>query len=1389
MSKPITSTKDELRINELSWQNFERMCRDLLENEYPSLLNPRLYLSQGHRQYGIDIRGFDPQDGKSIYVQCKQVKKFSAKDISEAVSLFEQGKFIGTAKTFILCVRAKINEKYEDTLSEVENRLNERKIKFEIWDEKRLNVLLKNYPQIVFDLFDGGNTPNWVKEFNGEFAANNLIYRPKKKEYESPIYYQPRTLSWFDKEAKQNIQTTFPEVFTSNFERIPNLILLKSEATIGKTTELKYITHYYSVCEKELFFPILISLKNYVDETIQELLSRYEKNWQHISQKEVLLLLDGLDEVKTEERENFIRRLGQFIESHSDINIILSSRTNFITESTQLKDFVVFYLHEFNENDIESYSRKLLTIEQVENFLELISANNIQHWLKSPFCLYHFIEFYKIDVNKIPQTRVQLIERILDLKLNKDFERYIIQEIEKRSYQKLLQKMAFAMNLLGRYSLELTELNEIFTQEEFEKIRKMSVVSIIDKSIYFEHNIIQEFLSAQILSSLNFKGILDFIAFLPDLQKIKPKWFNTIGILLEILPINGTLVNQLVFFISEKEPSILGNIEYKFFPLELRFEAFKRIILDPNRAYKRDEMYNDKLIQFAGLNENPDVIDFLLELIKTKDGFVRDEAIYNLRLKEKPFWGYEVEIIDTCLEIFIDVDENTIEFLVTTLTILEIVDQRMIDFLTDLIEKTQNFKLIDDILGYFNMSGKTENYFQLYLDSIKKYQDFQKNEDTHYVGLGFALNQGLTQTKSLQNIHLLLDFLIKNVEHISEHKSFFSEHFYSEEDFFISFSKNLSVAYQDDSLIYEKALQLFLYCKHYHDNEVAKNLRTFFIKTETSEKAFWDIVKQKMTDNKPNLWAIHLGEFVNEKILDECFERYQRNEINNEQMRMVIETIGCFDGVDLTENLRLRLNAISNNYFKVNEKIDWEKRRSDRKQKDFELLLDKNQFIEKTLYFFEHYEKDELTQDEVLTYKRNWENVDNDIAGWFLNSWFQGNTTDRKEGKLKINDVKKWFTKNKLWEDYVIEQFYKQLRNKTNFPQNCIDYLQKWCDENSKNLNFSTAINENSNDTWTTRLLELYYANFFLRLDICVPEHILFDMLSFDTFQTTNEDANGKSVSLIEKIISIIGTEKAKVRFLQNLEISTLPLLILEKQIVWCEKLKFIEALPLIKNIIEENRHKKGHILNSILDSFIALEGNLMELNFIFNSFDIDNESHWYLIGKMVKINTLKRRVGKLLLNKIDTNNIDENLFKASFILIDAGFIEGLECYAKWYQSKPTLPDRNNQISDVSHLDHDKVIHILLELLKFSLAKRISDWRFIDPIRMLMGSLKPIALNSDDSFKLVFNLLNQINISEIDSNNIFRFKNGLIAFEKDYYLQKTDYKYIAEIKPLLINLP
>jgi predicted NACHT family NTPase len=102
--------------------------------------------------------------------------------------------------------------------------------------------------------------------------------------------------------------------------------------------------------------------KTIADWLVQELNSKYQvskalgKVW--VEEQQVLLLLDGLDEVKAERREACVQALNQFIQEHGQTEIVVCSRIR----------------------DYESLSARLklqgaiciqsLTLEQINQYLE-----------------------------------------------------------------------------------------------------------------------------------------------------------------------------------------------------------------------------------------------------------------------------------------------------------------------------------------------------------------------------------------------------------------------------------------------------------------------------------------------------------------------------------------------------------------------------------------------------------------------------------------------------------------------------------------------------------------------------------------------------------------------------------------------------------------------------------------------------------------------------------------------------------------------------------------------------------------------------------------------------------------------------------------------------------
>lgn len=193
----------------------------------------------------------------------------------------------------------------------------------------------------------------------------------------------------------------------------------------------------------------------------------------------------------------------------------------------------------------------------------------------------------------------------------------------------------------------------------------------------------------------------------------------------------------------------------------------------------------------------------------------------------------------------------------------------------------------------------------------------------------------------------------------------------------------------------------------------------------------------------------------------------------------------------------------------------------------------------------------------------------------------------------------------------------------------------------------------------------------------------------------------------------------------------------------------------------------------------------MLELSSIFNAFDSKNEFHWSLLEEIVKIDIFKLRVGNTILKSRDF----ESLHRASLILIEANFIEGLELYATWFKSIERFNDnRHNFMRSIKGLEMlpiEKSIEILFDLIKFTLNEKIDQWDRHDPINIIFDSLKLIALKSDEIFLKVFKGLRNLDISEVDEINISIFKDRVFSLEREYYLQKIDYKNIKEIKPIL----
>lgn len=107
-------------------------------------------------------------------------------------------------------------------------------------------------------------------------------------------------------------------------------VVLVCDAGTGKSTELRRLAALHSE-EGSRFHVELVRLNRYVDQPITELLCA---SWRQVPQDELLIELDGLDEVEAKNRSDAVRRIEAFADENPEAHLIVSCRTNFYSTKT-----------------------------------------------------------------------------------------------------------------------------------------------------------------------------------------------------------------------------------------------------------------------------------------------------------------------------------------------------------------------------------------------------------------------------------------------------------------------------------------------------------------------------------------------------------------------------------------------------------------------------------------------------------------------------------------------------------------------------------------------------------------------------------------------------------------------------------------------------------------------------------------------------------------------------------------------------------------------------------------------------------------------------------------------------------------------------------------------
>lgn len=313
---------------------------------------------------------------------------------------------------------------------------------------------------------------------------------------------------------------TLGDYVTSEICKENNKFIVYSGAQTGKTTELKNLC--WELQKSGLFVPVSYEVKSSHDLRQEDM---PQTGW--IDGKEVVVIIDALDEINGKEREDLLKTINSFAHDNPDMKMVLSCRSNYRRDD-QLNAFHELYIESMSYEDIKAHIKH--ETGERNTLWRMIVEQELVDFAKQPFFLNVLIGSYK-EGGTLPKDRNSLYKLFIERSYKTEKkEKGTLPEYRVSSEEMIamLERVAVAMSLMNRQVLTESEFGKCLEDDnrKIDECRRYSVIKFEDDVYSFAHNAFREWLTATYLYN---KGLAmaKQLASLPN-GRIKPEWYNII---------------------------------------------------------------------------------------------------------------------------------------------------------------------------------------------------------------------------------------------------------------------------------------------------------------------------------------------------------------------------------------------------------------------------------------------------------------------------------------------------------------------------------------------------------------------------------------------------------------------------------------------------------------------------------------------------------------------------------------------------------------------------------------------------------------------------------------------------------------------------------------------
>lgn len=1127
-------------------------------------------------------------------------------------------------------------------------------------------------------------------------------------------------------------------------------LVIVGDAGTGKTCELQRIASHFSKKDSS-YFPYLVSLNKYVNQNIEQLLPT---NWEKVPDNQLLVILDGIDEIESKNKRDAIRKIELFSEQHPGASFIISCRSNFYQFETDksfgtLKGFKTYILLPLEHSQIEHYTQSSLKNKSTE-FFNSVRINQLYDLLQIPFYLIILVDLFR-KTGKLPDSKASIFEKLFKSRIQLD-EAHFRTTIELEEYRDLiirtLEKIALCAETLGRNYVTDGEFKKIIPDSQLRKLlMHCTAFRKTEEELttwQFEHNNIQEFLAAKVLSRQPIELIKSFISFKPDHKKIIPSWVNTVSFLLSISP-DQTLID----WILEIEPEISVKFEPDKISKITRIKIFKKIFNEHKKKriwIDRDKYRYDELARFG---QSEEIVEFLLKEAEQAEHYTvlsnATEILAQMHIPKHYRNNITNILLGSALDrLDIQISEQIQKSALMALTDLNYNEKEIVEQVVEALGNSQNDWVRYGLYYFLHNSEYLDDHIDVFIDGIKFvrfYVSEFSSRRSRLVNESSELKRGLKKAVSPNSIIKIINYFLSNYQDVKD--LFMGNHD-------ITFlATNAAKAYEKDQKLFDLAIDLSLVLLKHHLKDEAKQFITFFEKTNTRFEAF-----KKVLNSKRHYKEEMLAGLADDQCLIHIINQYENKIINEEEVWRFLHTLR-WQNKDLFQNFYGLINEKFDNKFNLRPEPDWDKIRRERAQKDFNLLFDKNNFINEINNIFDQEDKLSFTSKDLLNLRTdNWPDLEySDIAAETLRRVAGDNSVTLQQAVDTINKYD--------WDWFSITHIYNKLKNNSEIQVAAEQekWISKWCFARLAEVDFNTAITKTGERSYSIRWDAIYLWYFFIKFELTYPKPVLLDMLSFDYER--------EGIEYLENHIEIKDITE---RILENLEKGIEIDDVLINHIDYCKRNKIIDGLPFVLREIR-NPERDSEIRHISLRAALVLSKDLSELSQILT--EIKDPFKWDIVDEMIKKNP--KKVLNFLNQNFQKGGFEDKI-KAAKYLIGFQDLDALGFYVSLIKEQKKYDHSLLHSSSLNLLKTAEALPLLIELLEVAYQDDFEQTDYFERLeRLVLDTIKSIGLESEENYLKARNEIESFIQKQL---NVYKNINWLYAFlnqmEHQYYVNKSE---------------